>query len=157
MAKEKPDLQPTRLSGHNVLVGYGRVGGIVGAGLRAAGEALLVVENEARRVEAAARDGAEVIKGNAADPDVLGALNLVGAKRLFVAIPEAFEAGQIVEQARAANALLDIVARAHSDAEVEHLSKCGATLTIMGEQEIARSMLERARTPPPGGDQPEVR
>ena len=55
------------------------------------------------RVEAAAKDGAEVITGNAADPDVLGALNLVGAKRLFVAIPEAFEAGQIVEQARAAN------------------------------------------------------
>ncbi len=35
---------------------------------------------------------------------------------------------------------LPIVARAHSDAEVEHLSRCGATLTIMGEAEIARAM-----------------
>jgi monovalent cation:H+ antiporter-2, CPA2 family len=156
-AKERPDLQPTRLSGHNVLVGYGRVGGLVGAGLKSSGEFLLVVENEARRAEAAARDGAEVIKGNAAEPEVLGALNLVGAKRLFVAIPEAFEAGQIVEQARAANPALEIVARAHSDAEVEHLSKCGATLTIMGEQEIARSMLDRALKPLPGVDQPAAR
>ena len=33
------------------------------------------------------------------------------------------------------------MARAHSDAEVAHLVKCGATLTIMGEAEIARAML----------------
>ena len=36
---------------------------------------------------------------------------------------------------------LPIVARAHSDAEVAHLTRCGATLTIMGEAEIARAML----------------
>jgi len=33
------------------------------------------------------------------------------------------------------------VARARSDAEVEHLRKHGATTVIMREQEIAKSML----------------
>jgi K+:H+ antiporter len=80
--------------------------------------------------------------GNAADPEVLAAANLPAAKRLFVTIPEAFEAGQVVEQARAANPELEILARAHSDAEIEHLTTLGTTMTVMGEQEIADRMLE---------------
>ena len=52
------------------------------------------------------------------------------------------ENGNLIEQARAANANLEIVARAHSDTEVEHLKKYGATLIIMGEREIARGMTE---------------
>ncbi|HEY4471053.1 MAG TPA: NAD-binding protein, partial [Stellaceae bacterium] len=86
----------------------------------------------------------EVIQGNAADDRILAAANLGNARMLLVAIPNAFEAGQIVEQARAANPGLEIVARAHFDAEVEHLLRHGADIVIMGEREIARSMLERA-------------
>jgi K+:H+ antiporter len=59
-------------------------------------------------------------------------------------VPNAFEAGQIVEQARAINAGLPIVARAHSDAEVDYLQNLGASITIMGEHEIARAMIEHA-------------
>jgi CPA2 family monovalent cation:H+ antiporter-2 len=62
-----------------------------------------------------------------------------------VAIPDAFEGGQVVEQARLANPHLLIVARAHSDEEVEHLKKHGATTVIMGEFEIARAMIEDVR------------
>ena len=64
---------------------------------------------------------------------------------LFVAIPQSFEAGQIVEQARRTNPNLLILARAHFDAEVQHLSKLGADAVIMGEREIARAMLAFAR------------
>ena len=92
--------------------------------------------------------GIEVIAGNAADPRVLRAANLPEAKLLIVAIPDAFEAGQIVEQARAVNPRIEIVARAHFDAEVEHLLQHGANTVVMGEREIARTMLELARTSP---------
>src|SRR5262249_26120346 len=88
--------------------------------------------------------GIEHIRGNAAREDVLAAANLNQARILFVAIPEAFEAGQIVEQARKANPALPIVARAHFDAEVEHLSRLGATKVVMGEREIALAMLQFA-------------
>jgi CPA2 family monovalent cation:H+ antiporter-2 len=63
----------------------------------------------------------------------------------LVAIPQAFEAGQIVQQARRANPRLPIVARAHFDAEVDHLLSLGATTVIMGEREIALAMLDFAR------------
>ena len=73
---------------------------------------------------------------------MLRAANLAGAKYIIIAIPEAFEAGQVVQQARAANPRNQIIARAHSDAEVEHLNSLGADTVIMGEREIAHGMIE---------------
>ncbi len=135
------DIAPTSLADHIVVVGYGRVGSLLGAGLLSQGAKLLVIEDNPDAVETARRDGAELLVGNAADPEVLSAAAMGRAMRLFVAIPGSFEAGQVCEQARAENPALPIVARAHSDAEVAHLTRCGATLTIMGEAEIARAML----------------
>ena len=134
----KPAPEPTKLSGHVVLVGYGRVGHLVAQGLK--GLPLLVVE------EGAVGDpGIEHIRGNAARGDVLAAANLPAARILFVTIPEAFEAGQIVEQARKANPALPIIARAHFDAEVDHLLAHGASQVVMGEREIAHAMLDYAQ------------
>jgi len=138
------DLRPTSQRQHSILIGYGRVGSLIGEGLRATGEGFVVIEDRKIPAAAALADGAEVISGNASDPKVLKAANLAGARRLFVAIPRSFEAGQVVSQAVAANPDLIILARAHSDAEVQHLQQCGATATIMGEREIARGMLARA-------------
>jgi len=148
-AEPTPDIAPTTLSDHMVVVGYGRVGALLGAGLIARGEKLLVIEEQGDAVAAAKRDGAELLLGNAADPAVLAAAGLDRARRLFVAIPQSFEAGQVCAQARRDNPELPIVARAHSDAEVAHLTKCGATLTIMGEAEIARAMLSLCALPEP--------
>jgi len=157
LAQEKPDapparpdepatdLTPTTLTGHDIVVGYGRVGSLVGAGLRGDGAKMIVVEASDAGVARARSDGAEVFTGNAAEPAIIAALNLAGARRLYVTIPEPFEAGQIVEQARAANPKLDILARAHSSATVEHFEKLGANLIVLGETEIAHRMLERGR------------
>jgi len=136
--RPRPAPEPTALTGHAVLVGYGRVGRLLAGGLRGALPLLVIEEGEV------ATPGIEHIRGNAAREDVLAAANLADAKLLFVAIPEAFEAGQIVQQARRANPALPIIARAHFDAEVEHLKTMGATQVVMGEREIAASMLSLA-------------
>ena len=54
----------------------------------------------------------------------------------------------MVQQARTLNPSLDILARAHSDAALEHLKGLGASLVVMGEREIAERMIERARGAP---------
>jgi CPA2 family monovalent cation:H+ antiporter-2 len=132
-------LRPTTLTGHAVLVGYGRVGKLIAEDLQGSMPLLVVEEG------AVGTPGLEHIRGNAAKDDVIAAANLPAAKLLLVAIPQAFEAGQIVQQARRANPQLPIVARAHFDAEVEHLLSLGATRVIMGEREIALAMLDFAR------------
>jgi CPA2 family monovalent cation:H+ antiporter-2 len=138
-------LVPSLLSGHDVLIGYGRVGSLIGAALAHDGAPMVVIETSDSGLDKARQDGAEVFEGNAASAELLAAANLAGARRLFVTVPDPFEAGQVVEQARALNPTLEILARAHSDAAVEHLQGLGATLVISGEREIAERMLERAR------------
>jgi K+:H+ antiporter len=130
----------TRLTDHVVLVGHGRVGGFISAALPA-DTALLVIEDDARRITTLGGEVREAIAGNAADPEVMRAANLAAARCLLVAIPDAFEGGQVVAQARELNPALPIVARAHSEDEIEHLKKHGATTVVMGEHEIAKAMI----------------
>jgi CPA2 family monovalent cation:H+ antiporter-2 len=139
--------KPTTLAGHTVLVGFGRVGRIVGAQLKGAGMPFLVIEAGDKRIAEAKAAGIEVISGNAAKAEVLRLANLPAAKALFIAIPDTFEAGQIAEQARRANRGLAIIARAHADAEAEHLTRHGANTVIIGEHEIARAMIEKMDGP----------
>ncbi|KGM31137.1 NAD-binding protein, partial [Inquilinus limosus] len=106
------------------------------------GRPFLVIEDADQPLARLREAGIETIIGNAVVAEVLGLANLPAARQLAVAVPNAFEAGQIVSQARAANPGIAIIARAHSDAEVEHLRSLGADAVIMGEREIARGMAE---------------
>jgi len=135
-------IRPTRLANHIVLVGHGRVGSAISAALRTKGVPLFVIEYNEDAVAALKTTGVETLSGNAADPELIATANLGGARCLLVAIPNAFEGGQVVQQARAINPKLLIVARAHSEAEIEHLKKHGADLVAMGEHEIAKAMLD---------------
>ena len=140
-AASREPIAATNATNHVVLIGYGRVGRIVSADLREKQVPFVLIE-EIRPAAQQARDaGIEVIHGNAADPDILEAANIPGARCLLVAIPDAFEGGQVIAQARTLNPVLPIIARSHSDEETEHLKKHGATKVIMGEHEIAIAML----------------
>jgi CPA2 family monovalent cation:H+ antiporter-2 len=131
----------TTLSDHVVLVGHGRVGSVISPALVAAKTPLLVIENDSDAAEKLKAAGIETIGGNACDPEVIGAANLGAARGLLVSVPDAFEGGQIVEQARRISPNLRILARSHSEEETQHLLRHGATLVVMGEQEIGRAML----------------
>ncbi len=137
------DVHPTALSGHAILVGYGRVGSIVGQNLKSAGTPFLVIEDSDKRIAELRAQGIEVLSGNAVSRETLGLANIAGARSLVIAIPNAFEACSIAEQGRAINPSILIVARAHSDAEVDELRQYGADTVIMGEREIALGMVDR--------------
>ncbi|TJV26519.1 MAG: sodium:proton antiporter [Mesorhizobium sp.] len=142
----------TALTGHAILIGYGRVGGLVGSALKDAALPFLVIEDADKTLAKLKADSIETVAGNAANAEVFAAANPEGANRLILAIPNAFEAGQIVLRARAANPGINVIARAHSDAEVEHLKGLGADTVIMGEREIARGIVEEVL-----GSKPELR
>ena len=142
--KPEPPREPvpaTTLAGHIVLVGHGRVGGYITDALSKGPLPLLVIEDDAKGAERARQRGIEAIAGNAADPNIIAAANLAAAHCLLVAIPDAFEGGQLVEQARKISPTLPIIARAHSEAEIAHYRKYGATDVVMSEHEIAKAMI----------------
>jgi CPA2 family monovalent cation:H+ antiporter-2 len=144
-ARGREPIPMTRLDNHVVLIGHGRVGSVVSEALREHGIPYLVIESDQDAAADLRQQSIETITGNAADPEVIRAANLPAACCLLVAIPEAFEGGQAVMQARAANPDLLIIARAHSEEEVLHLKKHGASIVIMGEEEIARAMIADVR------------
>jgi CPA2 family monovalent cation:H+ antiporter-2 len=135
-------IRPTSQTGHVVLVGHGRVGSFISSVLSESKTPLFVIEDDEDAVAGLKARGIEALRGNAANPAVIPAANLNAARCLLVAIPDAFEGGQVVQQARAINPTLPIIARAHSEAEIEHLKKHGASLVVMGEHEIAKAMLD---------------
>lgn len=147
-AEQKVDAEedtrtPVSHDGHCVLVGYGRVGRIVAANLKTAKIPFVVIEESDRLVSDLHAEGIDAIAGHAASAGLLSLANIARARSLVVAIPDAFEAGNIVESAKTMNGRLLVIARAHSDAEVEHLTNLGADTVIMGEREVANGMLKR--------------
>jgi len=127
-----------------IIVGYGRVGSVIADGVAAHGVTIAVIEDQDSVAALARRNGLEVVPGNAADAETLIAAKIREASCIFIAIPSGFEAGQIVQKAKAVNPTLTIVVRAHSDDEAEHLRRLGASKIIMGERELALAMVDAA-------------
>jgi K+:H+ antiporter len=144
-ARGREPIPVTRLTDHVVLIGHGRVGSVVSEALREAKLPFLVIESDPDAASELRKQDIETITGNAVDREVVRAAKLTSACCLLVAIPDAFEGGQIVMQARAVNPDLLIIARAHSEEEILHLKKHGASTVIMGELEIAKAMIEDVR------------
>jgi CPA2 family monovalent cation:H+ antiporter-2 len=132
---------PDQPSGHAVLVGHGRVGSRVGEDLAKGGLPFVVLEENPDLVETLRKAGVSVIAGSAGEPGLLEEAGIKRATWLLVTIPDAFESGNLVERGRAANPDLKIIARAHSDAEVDHLKKLGADAVVMGEVELAKGIV----------------
>ena len=127
-----------------VLVGYGRVGSIIGRALDQVMAEYVVIEDREDLAAKLQERGVAVIPGNAISREVMQQANVAEADLLFVTVPNGFEAGRIVELARELNPQLRVYARAHSEAEVEHLKGFGADLIVSGEQEIADAMIQAA-------------
>jgi monovalent cation:H+ antiporter-2, CPA2 family len=140
-AGPREKIRPTKLEGHIVLIGHGRVGSFISQALGRGKDPLFVIEDDKEEVAALNKRGIAAFAGNAADPEIIAAANLSAARFLLVAIPDGFEGGQVVRQARAINPTLPIIARAHSEEEIDHLKRHGADIVVMSEHEIAKSML----------------
>jgi monovalent cation:H+ antiporter-2, CPA2 family len=142
--KEPEPAVPAPVPGHVVLVGYGRVGKLIAAGLAARGRACTIIEDQGDVAGQASADGMNVVCGNAAQDPVLHRAGLLRATKLMIAIPEGYEAGAIVERARRIVPNLPVIARAHSDGEVAHLEALGVRNVVMGERVTAERMLALA-------------
>ena len=152
MPADAPDPQPgpaLPVSGHAIVVGFGRVGSEIAKLLRERGVPLLVIDDDPDLVQSARAAGFPAIRGNAAAPQVMDEATPAAAMLVVMAIPQALEAGETIARLRAINPALTILARAHSDAEVKHLLAHGADGAVLAEKELAHSMAEMAMSAPP--------
>ena len=141
---------PVDICNHALLVGFGRVGSLLGEKLMAQGIPLVVIETSRTRVDELRARGIRAVLGNAANEEIMNLAHLDCARWLLLTIPNGYEAGEIVASAREKCPNIEIIARAHYDDEVEYIVERGANQVVMGEREIARAMLKLLETPPAG-------
>jgi CPA2 family monovalent cation:H+ antiporter-2 len=130
-----------RLHGQVVLVGCGRVGRGIADSLEQGGIPFVVVDRNRERVEQLRERGIAAVSGNAADPVVLVQAHVARAALLVIAIPDTVSVRPMVDTARALNPGIEIVVRAHGEAESRFLRQDGIGTVFSGEEELARSMV----------------
>ena len=129
---------------HAIIIGYGRVGEIIGDGLKAQGFPFVVVDENRRRVEDLRARGLTAIYGDATAAGVLEAAGVSHAKLLVLSIPQGFQKRRIIELARAANPRIETAVRTDRASEVAYLKDQGVGLAIMGRREVAFGLLRYA-------------
>lgn len=129
------------LSGHVVLVGYGRVGRRVGELLAEQGIPYVVVEQNRELVERLRAMKIAAVSGDASDPEVLIQARITHARLLVVAMPDAFDVRQMIRAARTRKPNIDTIIRAHSEEEASLWVREAAEKVFLGEDELAKGMI----------------
>jgi monovalent cation:H+ antiporter-2, CPA2 family len=135
---------PSSRSGHAIIVGYGRVGSILGKAMTAWGLPHIVVDGDRRKILELRAQGMEAVFGDASAPGILHAADIEQARLLIIATPDSHQALRQIEIARRANPAIDIVVRTHSETERRRLKELGIGLVLMAERELAFGMMHYA-------------
>ncbi|ARF51195.1 YbaL family putative K(+) efflux transporter [Pantoea stewartii] len=142
-ALEEEQEIPVDVCNHAVIVGYGRVGNLLCEQLIKLNIPVVVVESSIPRVKALRDQGIRAVLANAARANTLVLARVDCANWLLVTIPNGYEVGEIVTAARQKQADIDIIVHAHYDDEVEYILERGANHVVMGEREIAASIIQK--------------
>lgn len=119
------------LSGHTIVVGYGRVGGLVCDELAARNQSFVVVEVNPERVATAEARGFACMQGDATEEHVLKAAGIVRARVLVSVMPNDAENVFITLSARQLCSTIIIVARAEGPGTPRKLKLAGADHVVM--------------------------
>lgn len=119
------------LHDHTIICGYGRVGQMLARELAAAGEPLIVLDNNPKRVEEAIANGHLAVQGDAADDHTLSSIGIFRARTLATVLPDDATNVFITLSARDLCDSINIVARAEMPATERKLLRSGATNVVM--------------------------
>lgn len=146
-----------KLSGHAIICGFGRIGGILARQLHDAKKPFVVVDSDSEKIAAAEALGYLVVVGNATQDDVLERAGIRRALVLASVLPDDAANVFITLTASELNRGLTIIARAENPLTEKKLLRSGARQVILpaaiGAQRIAdliirpsaESFLDRCR------------
>jgi CPA2 family monovalent cation:H+ antiporter-2 len=128
------------LTGHVVLVGYGRVGKRIAEAMDERKIRYVVVEQNRELVERLRRRNIHAVRGDAAEAAVLIQAHVARASLLVIATPDTLRSRKMVQIARTLNPRIQTLLRTHSDEEAALLRQENLGTVFMGEHELAQAM-----------------
>ena len=142
-------------SGRTIVVGFGRVGRLVGELLQGEGRAFIAIDRNADCVASARRAGLTAVYGDATRPEFLRKCGLGDAPAVVVTMDDPTAAEQVVAAVRGERAEVPVVARARDAAHAVRLFRLGAT-DVVPEALEASLDLASAALQTLGGSRDEV-
>lgn len=137
----EPPLPP---GGHVVIIGYGRVGELVGHALAQLQFPFAVIEADLDRVRRLTGAGLAAIWGDAGQHEVLERANIPTARAVVVAVPSESTAMVATAVARERNSSVPILVRARSGGEIETFRRLGANEVVVPEYEGGLELMHQA-------------
>ena len=139
-SKNGQGLTGANLSGHVILVGFGRVGRVIGRLLSENQIPFVVIEQNRDTVEELQSKGIAVIYGDAESSELLHQVGLPEARYFVVTPLDSFQVRQLVQSARQVNPDARIMVRTHNESEREFLESQEGEITVMGDPELGLTM-----------------
>ena len=151
LAELPPSVDVRTLTGHVLIVGYGRVGRRIADALAERGVSFVVAEERREAVEDLRSRQVPAVSGDASEPEVLVQAHVARAGMLVIATSDTARVRRMVEIARTLNPRIEIVIRVHSEEERALFEQEGLGRVFLGEEALAISMadyiLEHAAAP----------
>lgn len=136
----------SKVTGHFLIAGYGRVGAEVARSFAAHGAGFVVVDSDHEQIAVCAEDGHTCIEGDATDDDVLTQAGVQRARGLIAALDSDADNVFVTLAARELNPAIFIVARAKREETENKLLKAGAdrvlSPTTIGGRRMANLALK---------------
>ena len=135
-------LTPMALDGGVLIVGFGRVGRLVGEMLTAHGQSFLAVDSDPTTVAAARREGFDIYYGDAGRAELLTSCGIGAARALVVTMDAPGKVDEVVVAARALRQDLIVIARARDDRHAARLYALGVTDAVPETTEASLQLAE---------------
>ena len=128
---------PETINSHVVVAGYGRVGQVIVNILQGQGYPVLVIDNSEAAIQSLRNQQVPYIFGDGDSELVLEKAHLKTAKALVVALPDPTSTRLLLKRACLIAPGLEIIARSHTDREIDLLTNMGAKEVVQPEFEAA--------------------
>jgi CPA2 family monovalent cation:H+ antiporter-2 len=135
---------PLPRSGHVIIIGYGRVGELVGHALAQLNVPFAVVESDLERVRRLVAGGIAATWGDAGRHEVLDRLHVPTARAVVIAVPDESTALVATAAARDRNASVPILVRARSGGEIGAFHLLGANEVVVPAFEGGLELMRQA-------------
>ena len=145
MGRKKVQKQISRLRGHYIICGYGRIGRLISREFASKPIPFIVVENDPKRCQRMLENGHLFIEGDATQDEVLEQAGIHQAKGLITVVTSDAANVFIILTARGINPKLFIMARASEEGAEVKLMRAGANKVIspytIGASRMAQAIL----------------
>ncbi|MBE7381592.1 MAG: cation:proton antiporter [Leptolyngbya sp. SIO1E4] len=131
---------PDNIQDHVIVAGYGRVGQVIVNILLNRGYTVLVVENSEAAIQRLRHRHIPFVYGDADAEQVLEKTHLETAKALAIALPDPTSTRLLLQHTLSIVPNLDIIARSHTDGEIDLLTQLGAREVVQPEFEAAMEL-----------------